>query len=165
MLLVLAFVALASLATWAQQSNTAGIKVAGQVAQSLVAHTLKTTYVSSGALDETLSSGYVAIDSANTITCPGTSGNCLVQADSWVEVGDESYTGNRVANCLYVDGTLVNGTCYYSGEVPADDSYFQSSSSISTTVKFGKHTVQTYIYTTDGANVGYYNINYKVFKP
>jgi hypothetical protein len=64
-----------------------------------------------------------------------------------------------------VDGSLAGVGCYYSGDVP--DSYIQVSSSINApALSLGTHTVQTHIYLGGGsADVGYYNINYKVFKP
>ncbi len=165
LLLVLTFVALAGLAFAQSSSNVMGSNEAGQNFLTFGSHTLKATYVSTGDLADYIPAGYQPIDGVNSVSCPGTSGHCIIQSDAWVEVGDFPYTLNKVAICLYVDGTLVNGTCWWSGEVPADYSYFQASTSLNTTVPPGKHTVQTQVSTTYGAVVGYYNINYKVFKP
>ena len=46
-----------------------------------------------------------AVDKAQTITCPSTSGTCAIQADHWIEVSGTT-NGNESWGCLAVDGVL-----------------------------------------------------------
>jgi len=161
LLVVLSLVALASSA-FAQSSNRVMGRAGTPQFPTFGKHTLMATYISAGDPGTTLPAGDSPVDSVHTISCPGTSGTCLFQIDAWVQLGRG--TGSPAAICLYVDGSMVNGGCYYSGDVP--DDYIQVSSSINAPgIAAGKHTVQTHVYLDGGANIGYYNINYKVFKP
>jgi hypothetical protein len=130
-------------------------------------HTLVETYISEG---------YVAsapphdapLDAVHTISCPGTSGTCTFQLDAWVDARTPVTDTNPIAICFYVDGSNINshGNCYYSGNLPLDGSFLEASTSLSKDgIPVGDHTVQTRIYTADGAEVFYYNANYKVYKP
>ncbi len=158
------FALMATLTVWAQTGTGPGRRIEPQFS-SFKSEALKATYISSGDLETTLGSGDQPVDAVHKVTCPG-SGTCTIQADGWVEAGGESSTFNEAALCLYVDGSLVNGTCYFSGEVPADGSYAQIASSLSAPgLSPGSHTVQIHLYTFSGAFVGYYNVNYRVYKP
>jgi hypothetical protein len=162
LLVALTLMALASLA-FAQSSSKATGGTAAPQFPSFGKHTLTGTYISNGDLGTSVPEGDSPLDAVHTISCPGTSGTCLFQIDAWVQVGRG--TGAPVAICFYVDGSLV-GNCYYSEDVP--DNYIQVSTSTNAPgISLGSHTVQTHLYIggTGGANVGYYNINYKVFKP
>ena len=130
-------------------------------------HMLKATYVSSGSLNvKVLPAGDMPVDAVQTITCPGTTGTCLIQADAWVQVGESGTAGNEVALSLFVDGKEVNATGFYGSEIPLDYNWIQTSTSISVAgIPVGVHHVQMHMYTDFGASANYYNINYKVFKP
>ena len=163
LLVFLTLMTVAGLA-FAQSGKMMGNAEGGQAYPSFGSHTLKATYISNGALGTTVPGGDSPIDAVHTISCPGTSGTCLFQADSWVQAGRG--TGDPIAICFYVDGSLVNGACYYDGDVP--DSFLQVSTSINAQgISVGAHTVQTHIYIggSGGAQLGYYNINYKVYRP
>lgn len=162
-LLALSLSLFASLTLFAQTStNPGGGSLQPQFA-SFKSEALKATYISNGDLEATLGSGDQAVDAVHSIKCAVA---CTLQMDGWVEAGGETFTFNEVALCFYVDGTLVNGTCYFSGEVPADGSYVQAASSITAPgLAAGTHNVQTHLYTFDGAYIGYYNFNYRVYKP
>ena len=81
-------------------------------------------------------------------------------------MGGTNFVGSSAAFCLYVDGALVNQDCFFSGEIPADGSFSQMSSSIiSAAVHTGQHNLQAHIFTTNGAELGFFTVNYKVFKP
>jgi len=164
--LALTFVVLANLA-FAQSSST---MERANIPQALTfgKHTLVANYISNGVSGSTttVSSGQVPLDNVRSISCPGTTGTCVFQIDAWVQVGGSSFAGSDFAVCLVVDGALVNNTCFFSGEIPADGSFNQMSSSITTgAVKSGAHNVQTQIFTNSGAEIGFFTINYKVFKP
>jgi len=162
-LLALSFSLLASLTLFAQTSvKHTGGSLQSQFA-SFKSEVLKATYISNGDLETTLGSGDQAVDAVHSIKCAAA---CTIQMDGWVQAGGESFTFNEVALCFYVDGALVNNDCWWSGETPADGSYAQPSSSITAPgLKAGTHTVQAHLYSLDGAFVGYYNFNYKIYKP
>lgn len=158
------FALMATLTVWAQTGTGPARRMEPQFA-SFKSEALKATYISNGDLEFTFGSGDQPVDAAHKITCPG-SGTCTIQMDGWVEAGQNTSTFNETGLCLYVDGTLVNGGCYFSGEVPVDGSYLQVASSIAApNVSAGTHTVQAHLYTFFGAYVGYYNVNYRVYKP
>jgi hypothetical protein len=163
LLLVLGFLALASCA-FAQSSGHTPESAVAPKFPAFAKETLMATYVSSGAPFTIAPFGDSPIDAAHTVSCPGTSGTCLFQADVWVEIGWGTY--GQVSICLYVDGSEA-GTCYDSGQVPQDGGWVNVSSSVNAPgISVGNHKVQTHIYLTNNtATVGYYSIDYKVFKP
>ncbi len=171
MWVVLCLVALVSLSAWAQNRKPATVKeYLGDTAANpekvapaaVVKHVLKNMYNSTGVPSLTMVSGPNAADSAITVSCPGTSGTCLIQADQWIHLDELS--GDIIGICLYVDGTEVNG-CYIQGSV-ANFVWTMESVSQGIAVSHGNHTVQTYVYDVNGGStLGYYNVNYYVFKP
>jgi len=130
---------------------------------ALVKHVLKGTYISTGAFGA-VGAGFTAIDAVSNVTCPGTSGNCLIQADQWIQAGASSASNNSVAICLYVDGSSVDG-CFFNGDTLVNSHYTQFSTSHGITVPHGVHTVQTVFFTSAGATVPFYNATYRVYKP
>lgn len=73
---------------------------------------------------------------------------------------------NENDRCLEVDGVGSSGCLYTSGETPIDAGFVQSSSSQSIRgLAPGTHTVQTFISSYYGAQPGYYNSTYRVYKP
>jgi len=131
-------------------------------------HVLEGTYNNNGSLEEVSVpvDTYTPIDTKLTVTCPGTSGTCTIQADMWIENGGETSSDNANVICLYVDDAPTSICGAGAGESPSDGSYVQNSTSQSVTgLAPGNHTVQTYFYTFNGARVGYYNSNYRVYKP
>ena len=162
LLLVLGFVAFASFA-FAQSSSQTPESAAAPKSPAFAKETLMATYVSSGAPYTVAPFGDSPIDAVHTVSCPGTSGTCLFQADAWVQIGQGTF--GQVAICLYVDGSQA-GTCYYSGEEPQDGGWVNVSTSVNAPgISVGNHTVRTHLQLANGATLGYYNINYKVFKP
>jgi len=135
-----------------------------------VNHTLKGTYINSGI--DTNNGGFVSpaeifpIDNPLTVVCPGTTGTCSIQADMWVMTGGTTFAGNTYFLCLYVDGVPAPNCANSVGSTPSDGTYAQGSTSeIVLGVKHGNHTVQTKIESGDGAFIGYYNFNYRVYRP
>jgi len=131
-------------------------------------HVLQGTYNNNGVFGPGTVSGSTStpIDAQLTVLCPGTSGTCTIQADMWVENGGQTSTLDGVGIRLYVDGKAAPDALYSVGETPSDGSYVQSSSSQAVTgLAHGNHTVQTYFYSDNGANVAYYNSTYRVYKP
>jgi hypothetical protein len=127
---------------------------------------LQGTYNNLGHYDNSVAGDtFTPIDTQLTVSCPGTSGTCTIQADMWVENGDATTAGNSNAICLYVDGKPAV-TCDDSGETLSDRSFTQNSSSQSVSgLTHGNHTVQTYFFSVNGAYLGYYASNYRVYKP
>ena len=122
-------------------------------------------YINTGNLTTTVAGGgYTAVDAPITITCPGTSGSCLLQADQFMQVGLGTTTGNEFALCFYVDGVSI-GSCWYNGSAPADSTFVLGSTSAGKSVPHGVHTVQTYIYNTGSTYLSYYNFTYRIYKP
>jgi hypothetical protein len=146
-------------------SASAGLVVAPVAA---VNHSLQRTYISSGTdSGASFPGGYVltAVDSPQSVFCPGTSGTCTIQADHWVEM-QGSTTRNEAAVCLAVDGVFDNNCGFLEDKIPPDLSWLQVSSSHGMSgVHLGTHTVQTFAESTYGMYVAYFNINYRVYRP
>ena len=164
LLLVLGFVALASFAFAQSSSHTPESAEAPQF-PAFAKHTLVATYVSSGDPSNVIAPGTSPIDAVHSISCPGPTGTCLLQVDSWVQIGWGSYS-DQVAICIYVDGSQA-GSCYWGGDVPEYGRWVNVATSLNVPgLSVGNHTVQTYIEEANNPlTLGYYNINYKVFKP
>ena len=72
---------------------------------------------------------------------------------------------------MKVDGTLVctsdgsNG-CHYAVEIPSDGRFVEANELNSLSgVALGFHTVQTFVWSDNGAGGGFYNIRYAVYRP
>lgn len=130
-------------------------------------HALVATYISNGNLGGFFINHdtFVPIDSPQTITCPGTSGTCLIQADHWVEVqGHSSF--NEILGCLFVDGKADSNCGAVDDDIPSTGDFVQATSShFVSGVSHGTHTVQTFVFTGQDAQAAYFNINYRVYKP
>ena len=114
---------------------------------------------------------YIAVDPVKTVECPGPAGTCTIAAEMWVQTGNSTTASNNYVVCLYVDGVSVyvsdrtNG-CHYTANTPADGTFVEGSELNQLSgVKVGNHTVQTFLYTENGARVYNYNIAYHVYKP
>jgi hypothetical protein len=111
------------------------------------------------------------VDKAQAVECPGTSGTCTIIADHWIQVRNhngESGSGNDTNGCLFVDGKADSNCGYSDAVLPPDGSYTQiTSSHHKSSLKVGKHTVQTFIICTtlNGCDAAYFHVNYRVFKP
>lgn len=175
MWVILCVVAVASLPAWAQNRSLGSamahtgqsVSVPETVApQAVVKHVLKSMYNSTcgsaGCPGGDLFEGFNAIDSPITVSCPGTSGTCLIQADQWVQA--EFASGDAIAICFFVDGVSVND-CYANGGA-SGVAFTMYSVSQGKVVAHGNHTLQTQVYDFDGGSAyNYYNFNYSVFKP
>jgi hypothetical protein len=165
--LVLIFVTLSSLG-FAQLSAT-GEALATPKSQfpvSFAQHTLKQTYIVSAFSGVSFTGGnYTAIDAPHKVLCPGTTGSCLIQADSWVQFGGNGTSDNATRISLFVDGIEVE--TYLAGELPTGFYYGNLSNSSGITVPFGTHTIQTFAWSVGGGGgtVGYYNLAYRIYKP
>ena len=165
---VLCLVLIACVAASAQNARSSAVEHSSSQSapqSGPVKHVLKNMYNNTcGATcgGVSLVQTFNAIDSVTTVSCPGTSGTCLIQADQSFEA--IVATGDGVAICLYVDGALVNGCYWNGGSTGWAYSMYATSQGIS--VKFGNHTVQTVVYDElGGSTLAYYNFNYNVYKP
>jgi hypothetical protein len=133
-----------------------------------VSHSVKGIYLSSGTDNGASFPGnytLTAVDSPQSVVCPGTSGTCTIQADHWVEM-QGSTLSNEAAVCLAVDGVFDNNCGFFEDKIPPDSSWLQVTSSHAMSgVRPGTHTLQTFAESTYGMNVAYFNINYRVYKP
>jgi hypothetical protein len=141
-------------------------KVAEQPSAPVVTgRKLKTTAISQDGGTVTVGSGFQPIDGVTTLVCPGTSGNCTIEADQHVQVSG-STANNAWAICTQVDGAFMNQpVCPYQGYVPNGSYGTGSFAQFKTSVPFGNHTVQTFLYTSYGATRNIYSITYRVYKP
>lgn len=130
-------------------------------------HALEGTYISAGNFDATITpSNATAVSPPLTVSCPGTTGTCTIQADMWIQNGAQTSNHNTNLVCLYIDGAPSAFCDFEAGESPNDGTLVQTSSSQEISgLAHGNHTVQTYFWTENGAYVGYYNSNYRVYKP
>ena len=167
---VLCLLAIVSLSAWAQTASKPGARASEAASDkvappAVVKHILKNVINNTGNLCCTPTVfGYNAIDSATTVSCPGTSGTCLIQADQWVQWDVPS--NDDIGICLLVDGADINGCPINSSVATLTGSFTVNSISQGKTVPFGNHTVQTFVYDNAGGTLlGFYNTNYYVFKP
>lgn len=165
---VLGLLAFTSFALWAQTGTNAmgrsDTPNRADAPTALTKHTLKGTYVSTGYFGANVGAGFTPIDAVNTVACPGTSGNCLLQADQWIQAGGSGTPDNSVAICFYVDNNPVDG-CFFNGDTLTNGHYTQYTTSHGITVAHGNHTVQTILFTSAGAFVGTFTSKYQVYKP
>jgi hypothetical protein len=130
-----------------------------------VKHILEGTYINecdSSCSGTLVSGGYAPVDAVTTVTCPGTSGTCTIQADQDVQV---SSVDAELAICLYVDGVMING-CYFTIGTDSSGRYVQNHTTQSVSgVAHGTHTVQTFQYSNNSGSFGFYSASYRVFKP
>ncbi|MGD0417528.1 MAG: hypothetical protein ABSA80_19380 [Terriglobales bacterium] len=130
-------------------------------------HVLKGTYITNaqGVIDITAKT-LTDIGPTLTVSCPGTTGTCTVQADLWIKVNGPSTSGNYIFLCFTVDGSETSGCTESSGETASDGSAMINSTSLSTSgVAAGTHSVQMLFYAYDASVVDYYNATYRVYKP
>lgn len=128
----------------------------------LTARHLKSTALSTGSSGVTAGPGFAAIDQVTTLRCPGTK-TCTFEADQNVEASG-SWDNNRWGICTKVDGTYMP-YCPYLGYLT--NGGFQAGSFIASMsgLSPGSHSVQTFIYTDDGAQIDIYAILYRVYTP
>jgi hypothetical protein len=130
---------------------------------------LQSTSFSSGRNTSTFGAGYAPLDSVRTITCPGTTGTCILQVIQTANVRGTT-ASNRWALCTAVDGVVISDsistTCPYLGFVTNSPTYYIGATSSQTkfAIPVGDHTVRTYLYTEFGGTPGLFNITYNVFK-
>ena len=136
-----------------------------RVPPAAVKHVGNGAYINSGVYGTTiLAATFTPINAAITVTCPGSTGTCLLQADQWIQTGLGTTTFNEFAICLYVDG-VNTGNCWYNGSTPSDTSFVIGTTSSGKTITHGNHVVQSIVYSNNGAFMSYYNFTYKIFKP
>jgi hypothetical protein len=108
--------------------------------------------------------GFQAMDSLLNFTCPAAT--CTISAEQNAQV-DGLTTGNEWAICTQVDGNyMAQPNCPFLGYVSSDGSFVTGGfvQNMNGVAK-GNHTIQTFIYTVNGANLGIYNITYRLYTP
>ena len=127
-----------------------------------------------GSSSNTIPPGFVALDVPKTLTCPRTpTTTCRVVVQQVAQLksdvsdrggASEGYNANRWALCTKVNGVFLSlPACPFLGKVPYG--YFVTgSASQHEIVPPGEHTVQTFIYTDNGATIGIYSIDYHMFQ-
>jgi hypothetical protein len=131
-------------------------------------HVLKGTYINSGSLHGTAipAATFTAIDNPLTVSCPGTTGTCSINAAMLVQNGGSTASSNVNRLCLYVDGVAGPNCAYYADETTTDTYFINTvQSDIVSGVAHGNHTVQMYFWTAAGAAVSHYQATYTVYKP
>ena len=127
-------------------------------------HVLQGTYISNGNYNGDVSGAtYTAISPQLIVDCPGT-GTCTIEADMWVQ---NSRGTDRLRIPYASTWTAFNLVVAPTPGGATTAGYFEtlSSSWPVSGLAAGEHTVQTYVYSTDGEFVGYYTVNYRVYKP
>jgi hypothetical protein len=97
----------------------------------------------------TLVAGFNTIDGGTTVTCPGTSGTCWLQVDTWTQVG--AVTGTGIAICVGVDGTRLGNSCWYNGGTTGWP-YTVYSDSSGVSISVGNHSVFVEVYDAVGGS-------------
>lgn len=125
---------------------------------------LKSTSVVVGEADITIPSGFTNIDSPLGFTCPGPT-TCTVAAEMNVQLGENTISGNGWALLGMLDGSYMDGGPYV-GEL-LTDGRFSAAHWTATLggVTPGHHTLQSQVYTDDGAFLANYELVYRLYKP
>lgn len=106
---------------------------------------------------------FVTIDTQK-VTCPVSAGSCTIAIAANVQASGGVNAGNAWAIAPEVDGSPVNGGPVQ-GELLPDGNYATGYEYQSVSVPAGKHQLGVQVYSADGATVGYYQIQYFVYKP
>lgn len=112
----------------------------------------------------TVGSGFQAIDTPFTFSCPGTT-TCTYEVDENVQVGT-STSGNAWAICAVIDGNYMSEpNCPYLGYIPNDGFFYGGSFAQSIHgISPGNHTLSTQIYSANGLTIDNYALIYHVYK-
>jgi hypothetical protein len=126
---------------------------------------LSSTTINVGNDYQDIGSGVVAIDSPLSFTCP--SGGCTVTAEIHVQLGLNTISGNVAGLCPNLDGTnMPPQGCPSVGTIPTDNSFAAYSFEFAQSgVTAGKHTLQSFVFTDDGARRSRYVITYNLYTP
>jgi hypothetical protein len=125
---------------------------------------LKSTSFSLVDCCQTANPGFTNIDPVLNFKCPGP-GNCTVTAEMSVQAGVNSLSGNRWAVVGLLDGAYM-GPGPFAGELPTDSSFVVTNWTDAVSgVTPGNHTLQSQIYTDDGATIANAHITYRLYKP
>lgn len=159
-------------ATLALTSASAGHKLSGSPVKVKLAAAPNTvtgpkkllqTKFSYGNVNTTVGAGFQAIDAPFIFTCPGTS-TCAYEVQQHVQVAG-STDGNLWAICTKIDGVdLSQPSCPFLGDIPngtfGSGSFSQGASGIA----HGQHTLQTFLYSSNGASIYNYRFTYSLYK-
>ena len=131
---------------------------------TFVAHTLLGTYFTQGC-PETIYPGpahnWHGFDNPTTFRCWRP---CTLEVEETVNVGNMTVASNYWALGGRVDGSgLPNWS--WTGTVPSDESWVQGAFNQSIPLTPGSHTVQSFIMSTDGVQLGVYHVNYRIYEP
>ncbi len=126
---------------------------------------LTSTTINVGNDYKDIGSGLVSIDSPLAFICP--SGGCTITAEIHVQLGLNTIAGNSVGLCAYLDGVAMPPQgCPIAGTIPTDDSFVAYSFEFAKSgITAGKHTVQSFVSTNDGARRSRYLITYRLYTP
>ena len=129
-------------------------------------HTLTATLFSWGNDNSIpIAPGYQPIDSPLTIKCPFADG-CTIGFEQHVQLGGNGIPNNSWGICTFVDGAYIFiPGCPFQAHLPTDGSDTVGNFAQQTSVPFGPHTVQTFVFTFNGAKKDTYNIIYRVYHP
>ena len=112
----------------------------------------------------TVPAGFQPIHPPKTINCTGT-GTCTAGFEQNVQIKG-STADNNWAICQQVDGAFIaEPSCPFLGAVPNGTFGSGSFAQQKTGLSIGTHTVQTFVYTDKGAEVGIFNIIVRIYKP
>jgi hypothetical protein len=138
-------------------------------ATSLSKEVLEATYVESGTGGASLPADtYVAIDAIHKITCPAPAGKTCTFTDTVsIQEGDgPDDTNNYIAAPWEVDGNDAGESGPFFASAPTDGGYAGGTwTDAEYNLAPGKHKVQTFAFSVDGANLENWTITYNVYEP
>jgi hypothetical protein len=121
------------------------------------------TYISWGNKVQSVGQFYQPVNAPQTFTCNAV-GGCTIAAEQQVQILN-STQNNDWGVCAYVDGSLVHTPgCAFQGNPPIG-TYVVGTWNQEAKVSAGTHTIQTYIFTFNGAQEDTYNIIYRLYVP
>ncbi|HEV3279258.1 MAG TPA: hypothetical protein VG860_20880 [Terriglobia bacterium] len=126
---------------------------------------LVATYLSASINNREVGPSYQPLDRPIIIACDNPRG-CTIGVEQHVQVGLSTKSNNGWAICTQVDGKYIElPGCAWQGYLTDDAFYVVGSWAQQTNVSFGKHKVQTYIYSDNGIQEDDYSIIYRLYSP
>jgi hypothetical protein len=110
-----------------------------------------------------LAAGYNDTDPVTRFSCQNNNG-CTVISSSHAQYLT-TVDGSNWAICTYIDGALMNHSCYFQGPIDISDQFVSGSDRENLQVAKGAHTIHTQIYVANAGTLGSYQYDYEVTSP
>ena len=142
------------------QSNTPAASPTAEAPKQ----TLLGTYIESGGGGSLAAGALTALDPVNKLTCPA-GDSCTIETTISIQMQPTtSDAGDRYASAWQLDGSFTGEGGPFFGELSTDGTYSGNTwTDKESGVTPGKHKVQAFGYSDDGANLGSWTVTYSLY--